>query len=350
MKDFLKLSVGIAAVFLFFSGCAPSMSTGAPEAKTTATGSAGGSNAQNANKGLEKCKSPLGTLAIYEDKSEPWYQQLRNDYRLPSTIPVIRLLAQQSNCFVIVERGKAMKQMMAERELMKSGELRGSSNFRKGQMVAADYTMTPSITFSPNNTGGVGGAIGALFGSVVGGVAGSIKTSDASTVLTLVDNRTGVQLAVAEGSARNTDFNLLGGIGLSTTVGVGAYTKTPQGKVIVAAFTDSMNNIIKAVKAYKAQHVKGGLGNGGNLSVDGPDNTGLLQSYEGVIVKRVYDKPSGLWKYKIITKDKKQSFDFTSKKKIMYKYDLIKFNLVDGKVDPDSLKLLERRYYQKYWQ
>ncbi len=168
--DMKKIFPLLGAIFLLvlLTGCVSSMEMGSAKAKTTATGSAGGSAAQNANSGLERCTESLGTLAIFEDKSEPWYHHLTMDLRLPSTIPVIRLLAQQSNCFVIVERGKAMKQMMQERELMQSGEMRGGSNFGKGQMVAADYTVTPSITFSSNDTGGGGAVVGALLGPVAG--------------------------------------------------------------------------------------------------------------------------------------------------------------------------------------
>lgn len=207
-------------------------------------------------------------MVIYEDRDSDWYTVLTRDYRLPSTVPVLRLLAQQSNCFVVVERGKAFNQMMEERALMQSGELRKTSNFKKGQMVAADYTLTPSITFSASDTSGIGGVVGAFFGGVAGAVAGGFSTSDASTMLTLIENRSGVQLAAAEGSARNTDFAGLGGLfGSKVGGGLGAYANTPEGKVIVAAFTDSMNNLIEAVRNYKMQTVKGGLGAGGAMKV-----------------------------------------------------------------------------------
>ncbi len=260
--------VAVLTLPLLLTGCMSSMNMGSSSAKTTATGSAGGANSQNANSQLQRCEQSLGTVTIYEDRDSDWYTVLTRDYRLTSTVPVIRLLAQQSNCFVIVERGKAFNQMMEERALMESGELRKNSNFKKGQMVAADYTITPSITFSSGNTGGVGAVVGALFGSLAGAVAGGFSTSDASTVLTLIENRSGVQLAAAEGSARNTDFAGLGGLfGGSAGGALGAYAKTPEGKVIVAAFTDSMNNLIDAVKNYKMQSVKGGLGAGGTMKV-----------------------------------------------------------------------------------
>lgn len=253
------------------TGCSQ-MQMGSQEAKTTATGSAGGANSQNANSSLEKCTSSLGTLAIVEDQTASWYNILSGQMKLGSTVPVIRLLAQQSNCFVVVERGRAMNNMMQERDLQNSGELRKNSKFQKGQMVAADYSLNPSVTFSNQNAGGAGGALGGVGGGLLGLVAGSVHFKEASTMLTLIDNRSGVQLAAAEGSARNMDFGMLGGLFGGSAGGIaGGYSNTAEGKVIVAAFTDSFNNMVKAVRNYKAQEVKGGLGTGGNLGVQGAD-------------------------------------------------------------------------------
>jgi hypothetical protein len=160
--------------------------------------------------------------------------------------------------------------MMQERALEQSGEMREGSNFGKGQIVAADYTMSPSINFSQKGTGGVGGGLGGLFGKVAGAVAGGLKSNEASTTLLLIDNRSGVQLAAAEGSAKNYDFNLFGGIfGGGVGGGAGAYSNTPEGKILTAAFMDSYNQLVKAVRNYKAQNVKGGLGTGGRLGVQG---------------------------------------------------------------------------------
>jgi curli biogenesis system outer membrane secretion channel CsgG len=237
--------------------------------QTTATGAAGGANAEGANSQLERCNESLGTLAVVEDQTAPWYGQLAQ-YKLGSTVPVLRMLIQQSNCFVVVERGRAMNNMMQERALEYSGEMRQGSSFGKGQIVAADYTISPSINFSQKGTGGVGGAFGGLFGRVVGAVAGGLKTNEASTTLIMIDNRSGVQLAAAEGSAKNFDFNLFGGMfGGGVGGGVGGYTNTPEGKILTAAFMDSYNQLIRAVRNYKAQTVRGGLGTGGRLGVQG---------------------------------------------------------------------------------
>ncbi len=193
------------------------------------------------------------------------------------------MMIQQSNCFVVVERGRAMGNMMRERDLERSGEMREGSDFGKGQMVAADYTMNPSINFSQKGTGGMGGALGGLFGStgskIFGAVAGGLKSNEASTTLIMIDNRSGVQLAAAEGSAKNFDINLLGGMfGGGIGGGAGGYTNTPEGKIITAAFMDSYNQLVRAVRNYRAQTVRGGLGTGGRLGVQG----GRTRSSKGI--------------------------------------------------------------------
>lgn len=268
-RYFLKAALFGAAIAL--AGCNATMpKIGDENAKTQATGAAGGANTENANTQLERCPQALGTLGIVEDQQATWFLTMQS-YQLRSTVPVLRMLVQQSNCFVVVERGAAMQKMYVERELEKSGELRNNSNFRPGQMVAADFTMNPSVTFSEKGTGGVGAALlGHIGGGLGAAVAGSMRFNDASTMLVLIDNRSGVQLAAAEGSSRNTDFNLFGGLfGGSGGASVGGFTNTPEGKVIVAAFIDSLNQMVRAVRNYKAQTVQGGLGMGGVLPVDG---------------------------------------------------------------------------------
>lgn len=236
---------------------------------TTATGGAGGATSEGASSQLERCDESFGTMAVVEDQGAPWYGDLAQ-YKLGSTVPVLRMMVQQSNCFVVVERGRAMSNMMQERTLEQSGELREGSSFGKGQMVAADYTMSPSITFSKKGTGGVGGALGGVFGRIAGAVAGGLKSNEASTTLLLIDNHSGVQLAAAEGSAKNFDFAVGGGIfGGGAGGALGGYTDTPEGKILTAAFMDSYNKLVRAVRNYQAQTVKGGLGTGGRLGVQG---------------------------------------------------------------------------------
>lgn len=262
------LTLAMAAAMALMSGCATDPSLGGN--KGTVSGAAGGGTAENNNSSLERCPESLGTLAIEEDTAAPWYITLQQ-YRLGSTTPVLRLMIQQSNCFVIVERGKSLNNMMREREFARGEESRAGSNFQKGQMVAADYTMSPSIQFS-GKTGGGGGGLGGFSGGLgmVGLLAGSVSKNEASTTLLLIDNRSGVQIAAAEGTAGNFDFGIFGAaFGGGGFGGGGGFAKTPEGKVITAAFADSFNQMVKALRNYKAQTVKGGLGTGGRLGVSG---------------------------------------------------------------------------------
>ena len=265
------LAIVAAAVFVGCAGTTPELGGGG----TVATGGAGGATSTNASSQLEKCSQSLGTLAVVEDQTQPWYRTL-TQYRLGSTVPVLRMMIQQSNCFVVVERGQAMNNLVQERALQNSGELRSGSSFQKGQLVAADYTMSPSIAFSQKGTSGVGGGLGGFgaFGAVAGLVAGGLKSNEASTTLLMVDNRSGVQLAAAVGSAQNYDYNVLGaGFGFGGGGGGGAalggYSNTPEGKILIASFMDSYNQIVRATRNYTAQEVKGGLGTGGTLGVQG---------------------------------------------------------------------------------
>jgi curli biogenesis system outer membrane secretion channel CsgG len=253
---------------LALAACGTTPNIGSSGAKTVATGSAGGATAINANEQLEKCDKTLGTLSIVEEANQPWIQQFTAEYRMQSTVPLLRMIVQQSNCFAIVERGQAFRNMQTERELMQSGELRKTSNIGKGQMVAADYTITPSVTFSAKGTSDYGALVGGRLGLVASLVGGSMKSNEASTMLLLTDNRSGLQLAAAEGSAKNWDFGMMAGFFHRGLAGASGFSNTPQGKVLAASFMDSYNQLVKAVRSYKAQSVEGGLGNGGQLKTN----------------------------------------------------------------------------------
>lgn len=199
---------------MVISGCKATLPTlGGGQGGGTVTGSAGGASTQNANNQLEKCSEPLGTLSVFEDTSLPWWQVYFN--RIPnlgSTTPVIRLMVQQSGCFVVVERGAVMAAIKAERESMGADETRAGSNFGKGQMVAADYTISPSVQFAEKGTGGIGAIAGALFGDIGTAIAGGMQKNQAATTLLLIDNRSGVQISAAVGNAANYDFALGGAL------------------------------------------------------------------------------------------------------------------------------------------
>jgi hypothetical protein len=105
---------------------------------------------------------------------------------------------------IVVERGVGLQNACRTSTL---GELRQNSNMGKGQMVTSDFVLTPSVVFSENNAGGVGGAVAGMFGHrSVSAVAGGLKFKEAQTSMLLADARSGVQVAAAEGSTKKADI------------------------------------------------------------------------------------------------------------------------------------------------
>ena len=197
---------------------------------------------------LEKCDEPKGTLAISEPQDHI-ILALRG-YNLPPPTQLLRQYVQNSNCFQVVERGTAMRNIQQERALANDGMLQQNSNMGGSQMVTADFVMTADVLFSDKNAGGagVGAAVGSLFGglgSVVGAVAGGIKFQEASTTLTLSDVRSTIQVAAASGTYKKSDWAFGGVLG---AVGGGAYTSTDEGKIVAGALLDNYNNIVRDVR------------------------------------------------------------------------------------------------------
>ena len=217
------------------------------EAGAPITGSASASGATDAAPTLEKCDRPFGTIAVVQPQDHVTAALAK--FNLPPPNGLLRLMIQQSNCFQVVERGLAMQNLMQERELAKGGQLQSGSNVGRGQMVTADFVLTPEVAFSEDNSGGAAlGAIGGLFGvagSVLGAVAAGVKFKQAQTTLLLSDARSGLQVAAAQGSVEKADWGAGGFLG---GVGAGAYTNTAEGKVVAAALLDNYNNVIKSIR------------------------------------------------------------------------------------------------------
>jgi curli biogenesis system outer membrane secretion channel CsgG len=245
-RSFLSVAgAGLGALALLTACNQTTMGGGS----TVATGSAGASGAQGTSKSLERCSQPIGTAALVESDDRTYLQ-----YDLPKPQPMLRLMMQQSGCFTVVDRGVASEALKRERELAGEGELQEGSNMGGGQMVAADFLITPRVIFQDANSGGGGGFVGSLLPGVAGAVAGgiSVQNMEAQTLLTLTNVRTGVQEAAAEGSASKSDIGV-GGIGFIAPVagGAGAYEDTDIGKIVTAAFMDSHNQLVQQLRATR---------------------------------------------------------------------------------------------------
>ena len=202
---------------------------------------------------IEKCDHELGTLAVAEPQDLVIANLSR--YKLGSPSTMLRMIAQDSGCFTVVERGIAMKNLQQERELAAGGMLQQDANLGGGQMQAADFVLTPSVQFS-DDTGGIGAAVGGLLGRMggvlgaLGGLAGGVKFKEAETTLLVADVRSGIQVASAEGKASKMDFSLGGwGWGGMGWAAAGGYSKTPEGKLIAASLLDNYNRVVQIIRS-----------------------------------------------------------------------------------------------------
>lgn len=212
------------------------------------SGSSNLDGAKGAATELTRCDKPYGTAALIEPNNVLTYSR----FQVSSPVSLIKLMMQQSKCFVVVDRGQAMSQIMQERQLMQSGQLRDGNNFGGGQMVAADFSITPEIAFMEENAGGMGAGLGVLGSMIPGvgvlavagaaGLAGSLRFKEAQTTLALTDNRSGIQIAMAEGSASKKDLSMVVGV-------FGGYANTNATKIVTAGFIDAYNKMISALKA-----------------------------------------------------------------------------------------------------
>lgn len=252
-RTLLALLAGALTVVAPFTAQAQSTGvTGYKQGKGSSpvTGAAGTSGSTG-DSGIEKCDKPMGAMAVVEPQD--FVVQALTQYGLQSPVPLIRMMIQQSNCFLVVERGVGMQNMMQERQLSQSGQSRAGSNMGGGQMVTADFILTPNVVFSEGNAGGIGGALGGVLSRanpLLGVVAGGLKFKEAQTSMLVADARSGLQVAAAEGSTKKADLRLGGALFGSGGFGaIGGYGNTNEGKIIAAAFMDNYNKVVGVVRS-----------------------------------------------------------------------------------------------------
>ncbi|HEY9027373.1 MAG TPA: CsgG/HfaB family protein [Burkholderiaceae bacterium] len=241
-----------AALSLGLAGCGQKK-TELGEGGSVVSGSAGPAGAQNASHELVKCDAPVATMALVENPNG----YVTGSYNLPqSPVPLVRLIAQQSGCFRIVDRAAGLHATVQEQQLKESGVLGDAVKVRKGQGYAAQYTITPSLTFSERDAGrelgGIMSHIPVLNKFV--GLADSVKLKEAQVALLLTDNETTEQLAAATGSVRVTDLGMAGlMLGRAGGAAGAGWSNTNEGKVIAAAFLDAHNQLVTQLRMLQAK-------------------------------------------------------------------------------------------------
>ena len=211
------------------------------------------------------CTHKIGTLAIVPPDKE-WWRELN----LGSPEAIIKIFVQQSGCFTMVNRDRAMQSREMERAMADNGELQRGSNMGRGQVKAADYFLQPDIVSTNKNSGGggagaaVGGFLGHFggWGGAVGALAGGInvKKGEANVTLDLVNGRTTEEEALTEGYARKTDVSWGAGGGAGWWGGFAAaggygYQNTEIGQVIVLAYLDAYKKLVTQLGGVTAMPV-----------------------------------------------------------------------------------------------
>lgn len=206
---------------------------------------------------VPKCDRSLGTVALVEERSAAsptdglpagmaalirMAEAQNGGGQRVDPLPLLKLLVAQSGCFQIVDRGEGFDALQRERQLAAGGSVAGANN--QATLKAADYLLQAKVLYSDNDSGGSGGGLGSMF---PGGLGFKQKVKASQTMLTLVEVKTGIQQAVATGSARKKDLSILGG-GLLTNSGIGAlggsYTSTDMGKITSLAMLDALKKLM----------------------------------------------------------------------------------------------------------
>lgn len=200
------------------------------------------------------CEKRLGSIAVVEPETDWW-----REAGLGSPEALIKVFVRKSNCFALVDRGKGMQALQAERSLAASGDLRGGSNIGQGQIKAADYVLVPDLISSNSRAGGnsIGGLVGGLMGhrkagAVFGGL--NLKKKTADVVLTVTDVRSSEQVAAVEGHAKKTDIGWGARGALFSTSGFGSagatgYSDTEIGQVITLAYLQAYTDLVDQLSA-----------------------------------------------------------------------------------------------------
>lgn len=201
---------------------------------------------------LPQCPVPLGVAALVETKAadpadalSPQLQALMRMAEMQNggstarvdALPLVKLMIARSNCFRVADRGEAFSALERERAI-------AGATAATRPVTKADYLIEVKVVYSDAKSRESGGGIGGVFGGAVGLKS---KTLESQVLMTLVDVNTGIQEAVASGSARKKDVGVIGG-GVLLGLGVGAlggsYASTDIGKITTLATLDAFRKLI----------------------------------------------------------------------------------------------------------
>ena len=122
---FLLVSVAV------FASC---RQTDLGEGGSKVSGSAGPAGAQGAANELVTCDKPIATIALSENPNG--YSVISGSQLPPTPLPLIRVIAQQSGCFRIVDLAAGLRGTIQEQALKDAGILKAETVPKKAKASA----------------------------------------------------------------------------------------------------------------------------------------------------------------------------------------------------------------------
>ena len=193
IRSLTALSAAAAAALL--SGCvAPPHGGRRRQAPSPARPAA--ATAENNNSALEKCTETLGTWRCRRMPTP----LVRRPARAPARLHAAGAAPDGAAEQLLRHRRarRAMNNMMTERNLQASGEMRDNSNFGKGPDGGGRLHHEPEHPVRAEDRRRERRPADAPFGGL-GALAGGMSANEASTTLLLIDNRSGVQILGGRG-------------------------------------------------------------------------------------------------------------------------------------------------------
>ena len=269
-------------------------------AALTATGSAALAQ-DNKQSEIPTCDKKIGTMSVAEPEQKWWVQ-----YNLESPAALLKVFADESKCFTLLDRGTGLAAAQQERALASGGELGAGSNVGNGQMIAADYVLVADIVNKNAKAGGKG--FGGLFGGLLGHGAGALlggvnlKSKTADVVLTLTDVRSTQQVALVKGHAKKTNVGWGGGaggyFGAFAAAGASSYANTDIGQVVAMAYLDAFTKLVEQLKqnppAARAAGDSGARADtAGTLTNAGVIQMALSKLSDAIIIHKIKNSKRG---------------------------------------------------------
>lgn len=177
---------------------------------------------------LERCEKPLALVAYTEPATAPWKKRLAQEHKLSSTLPLLRQLAKESNCFTVVSSQTL------------------STQARKGQQLA--FSIKPVVVES-SGEGRMAGLVGTGAGT---------STVQPQFVLQNPLKRDDTTLIKAQRDLQNDSLSIdkaLGTIDLSK-LDNGKWIHTAEARQLLAGFVDGFNQTVRITRQIPAPPTK----------------------------------------------------------------------------------------------